>query len=94
MAKVRILTFNTLFRGRTQARMDALAALLDDSDYDMVCLQEVISPRIWSRLRRATPSYPHTAHSWTFPLVRGGLVTLSRHPIAGRTHDDARERLG
>jgi endonuclease/exonuclease/phosphatase family metal-dependent hydrolase len=83
--KMRILTFNTLFRGRTRARMDALAALLDDSDYDIVCLQEVISPLILARLRRATPSYPHTSHSWTFPLVRGGQVTLSRWPMS-RTH--------
>lgn len=84
-AKTRILTFNTLFRGRTRARMDALAGLLDDSDYDIVCLQEVISPFILSRLRRATPSYPHMARAWGFPLVRGGLVTLSRWPIT-RTH--------
>ncbi|NKZ08058.1 endonuclease/exonuclease/phosphatase family protein [Actinomadura latina] len=80
-----LLTFNTLFRGRTQARMDALAGLLDASGYDIVCLQEVISPLILSRLRRATPSYPHMARAWTFPLVRGGLVTLSRWPIT-RTH--------
>lgn len=83
--RIRVLTFNTLFRGRARARMDALARLIDESDYDVVCLQEVISPLILARFRRATTSYPHMARAWTFPLVRGGLVTLSRWPIT-RSH--------
>ena len=82
---IRVLTFNTLFRGRTRARMDALAHLIEDSGYDIVCLQEVISPLILARLRKVTTSYPHMACARTFPLVRGGLVTLSRQPIV-RTH--------
>lgn len=85
MTKVRILTFNTLFRGRTRVRMDALAGLLDRSGYDVVCLQEVISPLILAALRRGTRSYPHLARGWTFPIVRGGLVTLSRRPVT-RVH--------
>ncbi|MFA1541550.1 endonuclease/exonuclease/phosphatase family protein [Actinomadura monticuli] len=83
--RIRVLTFNALFRGRTRARIDVLARLLEESDYDVVCLQEVISPFILARLRRVTTSYPHVARAWTFPLVRGGLVTLSRLPIT-RTH--------
>ncbi|MFA1546585.1 endonuclease/exonuclease/phosphatase family protein [Actinomadura chokoriensis] len=79
--RIRVLTFNTLFRGRAHARMDALARLVEESDYDIVCLQEVISPLILARLRRATGSFPHLARAWTFPIVRGGLVTLSRWPI-------------
>ncbi|CND42539.1 Uncharacterized protein conserved in bacteria [Mycobacterium tuberculosis] len=83
--RIRVLTFNALFKGRTRERIEALAGVLDDSDHDIVCLQEVISPYILARLRRLTPSYPHMARAWAFPLVRGGLVTLSRWPIA-RTH--------
>ncbi|GAA1843594.1 endonuclease/exonuclease/phosphatase family protein [Actinomadura bangladeshensis] len=79
---IRVLTFNTLFRGRARDRIEALAGVLDDSDHDVVCLQEVISPFILAALRRLTPSYPHMARAWGFPLVRGGLVTLSRWPIA------------
>ncbi|GAA1789212.1 endonuclease/exonuclease/phosphatase family protein [Actinomadura chokoriensis] len=82
---IRVLTFNTLFRGRARDRIEALAGVLDGSDHDVVCLQEVISPFILAALRRLTPSYPHMARDWGFPLVRGGLVTLSRWPIA-RTH--------
>lgn len=83
--KVRVLTFNTLFRGRARARISALAEIVDRADYDVVCLQEVISPRVLARLRDGTPSYPHCAYAHAFPLVRGGLVTLSRRPIT-RSH--------
>lgn len=79
-----LLTFNTLFRGDSRARIRALAGILEDSPYDVVCLQEVVSPRNLAALRAATPSYPHIAHGPSFPLVRGGLVTLSRRPIVRR----------
>jgi endonuclease/exonuclease/phosphatase family metal-dependent hydrolase len=82
--KARVLTFNTLFRGQARARMRALAGLIERADYDVVCLQEVISPRVLTLLRRAAASYPHVAHVPMFPLVRGGLVTLSRHPMTRR----------
>ncbi|QKW39855.1 endonuclease/exonuclease/phosphatase family protein [Actinomadura sp. NAK00032] len=79
--RIRVLTFNTLFRGRVRARMDALARLVDESDYDIVCLQEVISPPVLARFCSETPSFPYMARAGGFPLVRGGLVTLSRWPI-------------
>ncbi|MFG2087090.1 MULTISPECIES: endonuclease/exonuclease/phosphatase family protein [unclassified Spirillospora] len=79
--KARVLTFNTLFRGRSRARLGVLAQIMERSDYDVVCLQEVISPRNLVHLRSAAKSYPYTAHASTFPVVRGGLITLSRRPI-------------
>ncbi|SFO24113.1 MULTISPECIES: endonuclease/exonuclease/phosphatase family protein [Actinomadura] len=84
--KARVLTFNTLFRGQARARIGVLAGLIEQMDYDVVCLQEVISPRVLAVLRRAVPSYPHAAsfRMLPLPLVRGGLVTLSRHPITRR----------
>ncbi|MFB4300500.1 endonuclease/exonuclease/phosphatase family protein [Actinomadura sp. NTSP31] len=85
--KFGLLTFNTLFRGDSRARIQALGRLLDESPYDVVCLQEVISPLNLMALRRAARSYPHVAHGPVVPLVplvHGGLVTLSRHPITRR----------
>jgi endonuclease/exonuclease/phosphatase family metal-dependent hydrolase len=82
--RIRVLTFNTLFRGRTRARLGALAEVIERSDYDVVCLQEVISPRNLAHLRRCAPSFTHIAHAPVFPLVRGGLVTLSRRPVTRR----------
>ncbi|GAA4239490.1 hypothetical protein GCM10022254_59810 [Actinomadura meridiana] len=82
--RIRVLTFNTLFRGRTRARLGVLAEVIERSDYDVVCLQEVLSPRNLAHLRRSAKSYPHFAHGSVFPLVRGGLVTLSRRPVTRR----------
>lgn len=82
--KARVLTFNTLFKDRSRVRLSVLARILEDSDYDVVCLQEVISPLNLAHLRRSTRSFPYAAHSATYPIVRGGLVTLSRWPVVRR----------
>lgn len=82
--QARVLTFNTLFRGEARARAGVLAETIERSDYDVVCLQEVISWRVLGLLRRVATSYPHVAYTPMFPLVRGGLVTLSRHPVTRR----------
>ncbi|MEU9838156.1 endonuclease/exonuclease/phosphatase family protein [Actinomadura sp. NPDC048032] len=82
--QARVLTFNTLFKGEARARMGVLAETIERSDYDVVCLQEVISWRVLSLLRRVAASYPHVSYTPMFPLVRGGLVTLSRHPVTRR----------
>ncbi|MBC6462938.1 endonuclease/exonuclease/phosphatase family protein [Actinomadura sp. HBU206391] len=84
MDTIRALTFNTLFRGQTRARLRVLGELLERSDYDVVCLQEVMSPLNLALLRKVTKSYDHVAHGARLPLVRGGLVILSRWPIAER----------
>ncbi|XRQ16816.1 endonuclease/exonuclease/phosphatase family protein [Actinomadura welshii] len=85
--KARVLTFNTLFRGRSRERLGVLARIIDRSDYDVVCLQEVISPLNLAYLRRAARSFPHIAYASAFPVVRGGLVTLSRRPIVRRRYE-------
>ncbi|WP_141579917.1 endonuclease/exonuclease/phosphatase family protein [Actinomadura sp. WMMA1423] len=82
--QARVLTFNALFKGEARARMGVLAEMIEKSDYDVVCLQEVVSWRVLRVLRRAAPSFPHVACVPVFPLVRGGLVTLSRHPVTRR----------
>ncbi|WP_395107912.1 endonuclease/exonuclease/phosphatase family protein [Actinomadura sp. SCN-SB] len=79
--KARVLTFNTLFRGHSRARIGALGRLLENSSYDVVCLQEVMSPANLALLRRTARSFTHVVHGATFPLVRGGLVILSRAPV-------------
>lgn len=78
---LRLLTMNTLFTGDVPARLRALGAALEQSDYDIVCLQEVMFRRNARLIRRAAPSYRHAAHSGTV-LLEGGLVLLSRWPIS------------
>jgi endonuclease/exonuclease/phosphatase family metal-dependent hydrolase len=78
---LRLLTFNTLFRGETRHRLRAIGGLLDRSPLDVACLQEVVARRNLALLRASTPSFTHAAWTPYGPLVRGGLVTLSRRPI-------------
>jgi endonuclease/exonuclease/phosphatase family metal-dependent hydrolase len=77
---VRLLTFNTLFRGNVRARLRLLGELLAESAYDIVCLQEVMFRRHARLLRRAAPAYRHQAYAGAV-VLEGGLVILSRWPI-------------
>ncbi|MEU4170806.1 endonuclease/exonuclease/phosphatase family protein [Streptomyces sp. NPDC026665] len=81
MKALRLLTMNTLFTGDVPARLRALGTALEEADYDIVCLQEVMFRRNARLIRRAAPSYRHFAYSGTV-LIKGGLVLLSRWPIS------------
>jgi len=60
---------------------------LDESDADVVNLQEVWGRRTFAVIRSHLPSFPHVA--WRRGLVAqpaGGLVTFSRRPIGAVTY--------
>jgi endonuclease/exonuclease/phosphatase family metal-dependent hydrolase len=78
---MRLITFNTLFMGDARPRLRALAGWLEQGDLDVACLQEVFVRRNLKLLRRLTPSFRHEAWTPMGPFVRGGLLTISRHPI-------------
>lgn len=80
--ELRLLTFNTLFRGNVQARLEALAKLLAARSVDVICLQEVVRRRSLAALADARSQFPYVATSTVGPQVRGGLVVLSRYPIS------------
>ncbi|MBW8803031.1 MAG: hypothetical protein AUG49_12750 [Catenulispora sp. 13_1_20CM_3_70_7] len=87
MPVVRILSFNTLYNKEPRVRLRALAEVLAASDYDVVCLQELLAPQNFQLLRTLTKnSYPYAAHGARLPLVAGGLLTLSRIPIIGHRY--------
>ena len=93
MQKVRILSFNTLYRDASRVRLRALADTLAESDYDVVCLQELLAPQNFQLFRALTRhSYPYAAHGLRFPVVTGGLLTLSRIPIVGHRYEMLVER--
>jgi endonuclease/exonuclease/phosphatase family metal-dependent hydrolase len=81
--ELRLLTFNALFKGDVRPRMEAIGAWLERSDYDVVCLQEVMAPGMARLLARLAASFPHRQYSGG-GLIKGGLVLLSRRPIAHR----------
>lgn len=84
MRTIRLLSFNTLYNQDPVPRLRALAEVLADSDYDVVCLQELWNPRSYALIRSLTKtSYPFAAHGARLPLLAGGLLTLSRLPITG-----------
>lgn len=83
MTGIRLLTFNALIRGDVRPRLRALGRILEASRYDVVCLQEVLHRGSARLLRRHTPGYGARVASG-FPLLKGGLMVLSRWPVARR----------
>jgi len=78
---LRLLTFNALFQGDARPRLRALGAILAQSPYDVVCLQEVLYRNNLKLLR--TAGYAHVAASGSV-MLQGGLAILSRAPIRAR----------
>ncbi len=78
-----ILTFNC-FGGLTPAvfrRIAALGSQLEQSDYQLVLLQEVQLHRHRRTILAACPSFIAHADAPYLHCPRGGLLTLSRSPI-------------
>src|SRR5262249_28448716 len=75
---LRLLTLNCLWRDEARARLAVLGGLLEPSDFDVVCLQEVVFRSRVALLRSLAPSYAHAVHRPLWFGVLGGLVTLSR----------------
>lgn len=87
MRELRILSFNTLYRSAPRVRLRALADTLAVSDYDIVCLQELWVPQNFQLFRALTKdAFPYAAHGPRYPIVTGGLLTLSRVPIVGHRY--------
>ena len=87
MPKTRVLSFNTLYKDEPRVRLRALAEALTDSDYDVVCLQELLIPPNFSLLRSLTKrAFPYAAYGPRLPVVAGGLLTISRIPLVGHRY--------
>ena len=87
MPKVRVLSFNTLYKDEPRVRLRALAEVLADSDFDVVCLQELSLPPSFALIRKLTrKSFPYAAHGTRLPTVAGGLLTISRVPLVGHRY--------
>ncbi|MFC4072287.1 endonuclease/exonuclease/phosphatase family protein, partial [Actinoplanes subglobosus] len=80
---MRLLTFNTLFRGDVRPRLRVLGRRLERGGHDVVCLQEVMWRRDARLLRALAPGLRYHAYTGS-ALLRGGLVVLSRWPIVAR----------
>jgi len=85
--KLVVASLNTLglpFRGaRIAERYREIAAGFESSTVDVVNLQEVFTYYHLTRLTRHMPSYRHVSYRRSLIGPAGGLVTLSRVPVAG-----------
>ena len=78
-----LLTLNCfgLLLPNTRRRLAALAAELERSHYDVVCLQEIQLHAYQRLLVNGCASFPYAVHMPFVHCPKGGLLTLSRIPI-------------
>src|SRR5256885_644268 len=62
-------------------RYIALCQAFDRLRVDIINLQEVHTYNLFHLLKKNLPSYPYVAYERALPGAKGGLVTLSRHPL-------------
>jgi len=95
LVRLRLLSLNCLFRPNAAVRLATLTRELRDAavgELDVLCLQEVIWRPHVRLLRRALPGFPHVAARPLGLAVMGGLVLMSRWPIAGWRYETYRRR--
>jgi exonuclease III len=85
-ATLRVASFNVCGLPSRLAPLAERAAefgrQIDESDIDVVNLQEIWGPRTFALVRSRLPSYPFVAWRWGLAgRPAGGLVTFSRHPL-------------
>src|SRR5690242_5260623 len=80
-----LATLNTLgipfFSPSPKERYKALAQEFERLAVDVINLQEVHTYDLLRVLKDRLPSYPHVVYERSFVGPKGGLVTLSRHPL-------------
>jgi hypothetical protein len=78
-----LLTLNCfgLWLPNTERRLNALAKVLNQSSYQVVCLQEIQLHKYQRLLVKECSSFFYSFHEPYFHCPKGGLLTLSRLPI-------------
>jgi endonuclease/exonuclease/phosphatase family metal-dependent hydrolase len=81
-----------LWQGAARERLAAIAPVLDASDIDFLCLQEVTQRRNIGLLQRQLSGYQPAAFRPYGPAVMGGLVTFARRQIERSAYEVFRGR--
>ena len=89
-----LLTLNCfgLWLPGTQRRLSVLANELDQSEYQVVCLQEIQLHRYQELLVKGSASFPYSNSERYIHCPKGGLLTLSRIPISDKSFESYVER--
>src|SRR5438093_12793919 len=81
---LRVLTFNCLgvpLIRSPRARLTTLAHSLNETNLDVICLQEVQLWRYLPLLTAGLGNFPHRAYEPFIYAPKGGLLTLARAPL-------------
>ena len=81
-----------LWLPHTRSRLQALAKELDQSHYQVVCLQEIQLHRYRKLLIDECTSYPFAFYESYHHCPKGGLLTLSRLPFTSTSFEPYAER--
>ena len=94
IASFSLLTLNCfgLWLPNTKRRLSALARELEQSSYDVVCLQEIQVHAYQRLLVQKCASYPYSLYEPYVHCPKGGLLTLSRVPITNHSFEPYTER--
>lgn len=89
-----LLTLNCfgLWLPNTKRRLIALAGELEQSSYDVVCLQEIQLHAYQRLLVQKCASYPYSLYEPYVHCPKGGLLTLSRVSITSHSFESYTER--
>lgn len=89
-----LLTLNCfgLWLPNTRRRLAALARELEQSPYQIVCLQEIQLYRYQELLVDGCTSYPYALSEPYVHCPKGGLLTLSRIPVMSTSFEPYTER--
>jgi endonuclease/exonuclease/phosphatase family metal-dependent hydrolase len=89
-----LLTLNCfgLWLPTTERRLKALANELEQSPYQVVCLQEIQLHQYQRLLVKECASYSYSFHEPYLHCPKGGLLTLSRIPFANTSFEPYEER--
>ena len=89
-----LLTLNCfgLWLPNTKRRLVALTKALEQSSYDVVCLQEIQLHAYQRLLVNGCASFSYSISEPYIHCPKGGLLTLSRTPIAGASFEPYVER--
>jgi endonuclease/exonuclease/phosphatase (EEP) superfamily protein YafD len=89
-----LLTLNCfgLWLPNTERRLLALAKELEQSPYQVVCLQEIQLHKYQRLLVKECARYPYSFHEPYLHCPKGGLLTLSRLPFTSTSFEPYTER--
>jgi endonuclease/exonuclease/phosphatase family metal-dependent hydrolase len=88
---VSLLSFNTFgtlfFAPDILKRLKTFAYIVNESDIDVICLQEIATHYHFHTLEKLLTKYPYSAHKKTLFGPKGGLAIFSKLPIKDVQYD-------